>query len=114
MLLIPGRQESLGCRIVMCLCLRTNRRGTLPLPFRHPEIRFPGCRAISDGISLREGSPGFTDTPQQVMPARRKASHGNRDESFSSGRMKKEIMGLSALDVADLIGKRERSVQKVG
>lgn len=40
-------------------------------------------------MSWSEETPGFPDTPQQVMPARREASHGNRDEPSQSGRVKR-------------------------
>ncbi len=40
-------------------------------------------------MSWSEESPGFADTPQQAMPARREASHGNRDEPSQSGRVKR-------------------------
>ncbi|BCH14783.1 hypothetical protein MesoLjLa_16340 [Mesorhizobium sp. L-2-11] len=40
-------------------------------------------------MSWSEESPGFADTPQQVMPARREASHGNRDEPSPPGWVKR-------------------------
>lgn len=55
-----------------------------PVHQKRPDLR---AARTKRRMSWSEETPGFADTPQQVMPARREASHGNRDEPSQSGRV---------------------------